>query len=844
MNIQLTLAWRYLKGRGLRTLLTTLAVVLAVMLMFGLNGILPGMMQAFSASMLRTAGKVDITVSSSLGDTFGLDVQRRIARVLGIAVAAPVLERTVTLPPRIGVPAASQVSQVGVIGVDPFTAAKVRDFSVASGRFLTPADADSVVLASDLAGKFGVRLGGQLAVPSAVGSTRLTVIGLLGTPTVPGQEQLFVTLSTAQRMFGETGRISTVEAAIVSGADRAVVQDAVTHAVGSNFTIGGVSTLGQLAASLQIGQAAMNMFGLFALATGGFIILNTFRTVVAERRHDVGMLRALGATRGTIVGMFLSEAVIQGVIGTGLGLLAGWGMAAAGLAAMAPIYETYLHLQAGGPVFETSTWVISIVLGVGVTVLGALIPAMSAGRVTPLEALRPQASGIVYKRTAGRRAWIGAALIAGALLGLATRQSGLVGLGSVLFLVGIALVAPRLVAPLSDIFSNLIEIAFAREGAVARSNIQRNPGRSAITVSAVMLGLAAVVAMAGVITSIFGGFLTYLDKSLGSDYILIPRSIILSTGNVGAGPKLANEVRHVPGIGSVATLRLGTGKIAGRTVQAIGIDPVVYPRVATFDWAGGSNDSATGHLADGRTLIANGVYAAQNAVKIGDRVVFDTPTGPKTYRVIGVGSDYLNAKLSTVYISQDNLAKDFNQTNDLLVLADLLPGADRAAVERRLQTIVQEFTAFTLYSSKSWRAEQQAIFDQTIGVFYVLIAALALPSLLALLNTLAMSVLARTREIGMLRAVGSTRRQIRRMVMAESLLLTAIGTSFGILSGVWLGYALVTAMSSAGFPLPYYFPWAGILVTIAVGMGFGVLAALIPARSAAKLNIVDALHFE
>jgi putative ABC transport system permease protein len=645
-------------------------------------------------------------------------------------------------------------------------------------------------------------------------------------------------------MFGQLDAISTVEASIAQGADRASVQDAVKRAVGSSYVIGGVSTLGTLVASLQVSQAAFNMFGLFALATGGFIILNTFRTVVAERRHDVGMLRALGASRGSVVGMFLIEAVIQGVLGTGLGLLAGWAMAAASLAALAPLYERVIHLSVGQPVFEMSTWVISITLGVGVTVLGALIPALSAGRLTPLEALRPQVSDFVYRRGVGRRAWVGIGFIAVALLSLATRQDGLVGLGSIAFLIGIALLAPAIVSPLAGAFSNLIEIAYAREGAVARSNIQRNPGRSAITVSAVMLGLAAVVAMAGVVVSIFAGFLGYLDKSLGSDYILIPRSIVLSQSNVGAGPKLANEVRHTPGIGSVATLRLATGKIAGNTVQAIGIVPTDYARVASFEWAAGSSESAVAELDLGRTLIANGIYAAQNGVAAGDRVIFETPAGPKTYRVAGIGSDYLNAKLSTVYVSQDNLAKDFNTTTDLLVLANVLPGADRAVVQKDLDAIASEFPAFRVYSSTAWRQEQQAIFDQTIVAFYVLMGALALPSLLALLNTLAMSVLSRTREIGMLRAVGSTRRQVRRMVMAESLLLTSIGISFGIIAGVWLGYALVGAMNSAGWPMPFFFPWAGILATIVVGLLFGVLAALIPAHSAAKLNVVDALHYE
>ena len=244
MNIQLTLAWRYLKGRGLRTLLTTLAVVLAVMLMFGLNGVLPSVMGAFNRSLLRTAGKVDINVTNTLGDTFNSDIARRVARVPGIEVASPVLERTVTLPPRIGIPDAQQVALVTVVGVDPLTTTKVRDLSTSSGRFLAPSDSDSVVLASDLARQLGVRLGGELSVPSSVGSTRLRVVGLLGTPTVPGQEQIFVTLATAQRMLGEVDKISSVEAALTPGADRTAVQDALTRAVGSNYVVGGVSTLG------------------------------------------------------------------------------------------------------------------------------------------------------------------------------------------------------------------------------------------------------------------------------------------------------------------------------------------------------------------------------------------------------------------------------------------------------------------------------------------------------------------------------------------------------------------------------------------------------------------------
>ena len=311
-----------------------------------------------------------------------------------------------------------------------------------------------------------------------------------------------------------------------------------------------------------------------------------------------------------------------------------------------------------------------------------------------------------------------------------------------------------------------------------------------------------------------------------------------------AGPRLVEQERHAPGMGAVSTLRLGRGKIAGGDVQVIGIDPKLYPQVASFEWATGSSDNALQRIAGGRWLIANGIYAAQHGVSLGQRLVIDTPNGPRAYFVAAVGNDYLNAKLQTVYVSQDNLERDFNITTDLLIMGNRLPGADPNLLKAKLDTIVARYPAFKLYESAQWRNEQNATFDQTMVIFYALIAALALPSLLALVNTLAISVLSRAREIGMLRAVGSTRSQVRRMVMAESLLLSAIGTALGIISGVWLGYALVLATNSSGFFVPYYFPWGGIVATVVVGLGFGVLAALIPARSAAKLNIVDALRFE
>ena len=798
MTVSTRLAWRYLKGRGLRSALTTLAVMFGVMLIFGLNGILPTLLETFTRSMMSTAGRIDLTVTSAYRQPFGRDVLDRVARTDGVAVATPEVQQSAPLKPRDGVPDSQQVSLINVIGVEPATASQVRDFPLASGRALTTGDAAVGVLSTDLAGRLELRLGDELTLPSAVGTTKVTVVGLLATATVPGQELIYVPLGTAQALFGLGDRITAVEASLEPDADRTAVEDAVRRALGDDYTVGGLSSNASLLASLQVSQYAFNLFGVFALATAGFIIANSFRTVIAERRRDIGMLRAIGTPRRTITTMFLVESLLQGVIGTGLGLIAGWAMANGLFALLGPTMKAILHVDLGAATFAPGTWALAIGMGLGIASAGLLV----------------------------------------------TRTPTLVGLGAVVFLIAIALVAPVIVNPLARVFGHVVELFFAREGAIARSNLQRNPARSATTVTAVMLGLASIVAMLSVVQSIFAGFIGYIDKSLGADYIVMPTSIVLQQGNVAAGPRLAEKLRRTEGIGPVTSLRVANGKLDGQDVQVIGIDPDTFGLVASFEWNGTSSDAAVAQLGTGRWIIANGIFAAQAGLSEGQAVTLDTPNGRRTYHVAGIGNDYLNAKLSTIYVSQDLLARDFNVTSDLLLMANRAPGADAAATTARLQRLLADYPAFRLYEAREWRDEQLRTFDQTMVIFYALIAALALPSLLALINTLAISVLARTREIGMLRAVGATRRQIRRMVMAESLLLTFIGTAFGVVAGLWLGYALVVAMGAVGWQMPWTFPWAGVVLTLVVGVVFGVLASVVPARSASRLNVVDALHHE
>jgi putative ABC transport system permease protein len=833
----LTLAARYLQGRKLRTFLTTLAIVFGVTIMFGLNGVLPTFAQAIRQNMLAAAGQVDLAVTGKTAGPFDATLVEEVRQVEGIAFASGSLRHNTILP------AGSAIPALTVAGVETETAADVHAFNLASGRFLEAGDGNAILVSENVVEQMDLALGDSLTLPSATGAADFEIVGILSAPALPGVEEVYVPLAAAQSLFNQTGQINTIEAVFVPGRDQATIESAVEERLGSNFRLGQREAGQELLANLRVGETLLNTFAFLSLVMGGFIIFNTFRTVVAERRRDIALLRAVGASRRTILGLVITESLLQGIVGTLSGLLLGYGLMLLMVYAFRSIAEDLLRFQIGDPVITPAVLIVSVGLGVGVTLFAGLSPALAATRVPPLEAMRP-ATAEVEERKIGRATIVGSVLLVLSAIALFSGNFGLAALGSLLFLVGLVMVAPALIKPIARLFSSLLTLAFAREGQIAEGNLARQPGRAAITASAVMIGLAILIALTGMMTSVTKSFSLYLDKSLGADFLFMPQSIVLGSGNVGAGPELADTIRQTPGVGEVASLRIATSNADSVPLQVVGIDPETYPQVAGLEFTEGDETTAYQAMTAGRAIIANGLFVAQTGVKVGDSVTLQTAEGEQVYQVVGIGMDYLNAKIVSVYISQADLAQDFHQTNDILLMADTAEGADRAAVQSALEGVAEQYPAFSLFDSAVWRQEQITLLEGfTIG-FYFILTALALPSLIALVNTLAIGVVERTREIGMLRAVGSTKRQIRRMILAESLLLSATGIAFGILGGLFLGYVMVQGMTFAGYETPYDFPLAGLLAATAIGLLFGVIASILPARRAAGLEIVTALRYE
>lgn len=855
MSFQLSLAARYLWGRKLRSFLTTLAIVIGVMTIFGMGTVLPSMMKSFQQGILALSGQVDVTITHKTGEAFSAGVLDKVKNVEGVRVVAGSISRPMNLPPNFFGRGVS-VAALTLVGVDPAAGPLLRDYTTTEGRFLKQGDGNVAVIRTNLADQLGLKLGDTLRIPTTEGVVKLQIVGLLPGRPLTGGDEVLITLAQAQKLLDMTGRVNIVEANLntTDVKQRQAITDQIQAQLGKTYNLNALTSGSEIFASLGTAQAVFNGLGLLTLFMGAFIIFNTFRTIVAERRHDIGMLRAIGASRGAIIGLIMSEGLVQGIAGTAIGLVLGYALGAIIMRGAATMAQQFLSLKLGLPVVQPGLVIASVVLGVGVTLLAGLIPALTASRVAPLEVLRPMV-GDKAQRIGRGLTIAGAIMIVAALVGLISGNFAAVALGGLLLLLGLVFVGPALVKPIARVLSGLVALAIAREGTgeLARGNITRQTTRSAITASATMIGLAIVVGAGGLMWSLNGSLMGVFQKTMGSDYMLVPPSVSIWEGDVGATTILADKIRSVPGVGTVTTWRYaqseiptssarGTGAVE---ISMLGIDPPTFREISGMDFTEGNPDQAYAALTAGRAIIVNGILAVQAGLKAGDTVTLATPQGQTDYRVAAVGGDVLNMKINTAYISQANMRQDFNKAEDIFVQVNMAQGADPAAVEARLKTIVEDYPQFRFVATREYLAEFGKQFDAMFAGVYVLLGLLSIPSLIAILNTLAIGVIERTREIGMLRAIGAARRQVRRMVVAEALLLAAIGTAFGLLSGLYLSYLMVAGMSASGvFRMAYSFPLASILAASAAGLIFGVLAALFPARQAAQMEIIKALRYE
>lgn len=534
MSEAFTLAWRYLSGRKLRSLLTTLAIVFGVMVVYGFNLVMPAMEEGFKANLMAASGNVDLSVTNVVGDVFSQDVIQRLDGLDGVRVVSPVLDRTINLPEDFvdhDPATADKITALNLVGYDPQSASQVHAFVITAGRQFAAGDQNGLLISQTFAEEAKLQPGASITLPGFDGLYQLEVMGIYSDQLSLGNEEAYLPLSTMQVLLGESGKINLIEINFnqVTDQEREALSQQVQARLGDGFKLGALDSGSEMMTNLQVGNLIFNMLGVLALLMGGFIIFNTFRTLVAERRRDIGMLRAVSAQRRLIVWVILFEGLIQGLIGSVIGILLGQLLGGFVVNLTGQVFNRFMNMQIRVPGFSWMNALIGLALGLGITLMAGLIPARRASHITPIEALRPQVGQIQTRKLLTVWFWLGLVALAGAIITLLTQKAELVGLGSLLFIIALVLLAPAIVYPLALALSRLYTLLFPRSQAaeMAAGNLARQPSRTAVTASASMIAFAILIAAASVVESATIGFEVVMRRSLGSDYILLPASVAL-----------------------------------------------------------------------------------------------------------------------------------------------------------------------------------------------------------------------------------------------------------------------------------------------------------------------------
>jgi putative ABC transport system permease protein len=847
------LSFRNLRARVQRTLLTAVGIVLGVGIVFGVLTLSNTMSGTFKELFTRAYGSADLTVTAA-GGSGGFD-QKAVEEVRGyegVESAAPRYSLSSSLILDKGQKnSLPEVRSMRLFGVEPQSAKLATGFELTDGHF--PRSGTELTLDGGSAKRSGLGIGDRVTVGTPEGPKELRLVGLLRIPggSFGGLAFGMAPLPFAQKAFDKQGQISGIAVEAAEGVSVSDLGERLDRRLGEGLQAERSETRTQeISGQLQGFKIALLFFAGTSLFVGAFLVFNALSMTILERTRELGMLRALGSTRAMIARSVIVEAMLLGVIGSLLGVLFGYAMARG----LVYLFGRAFLFEITSVVLSPFALVSAIVVGIAVTVVAALYPAMKAGRVSPVEAMRARSAGATAETGHSRVVSLLAPVFGLALAGagipwiyylaknLSASLGGLVyasGIAAIIAaFLGISLVIPILVRPLAALFSPVLRLLFGVEGRMAAANATRNRGRTALTASALMVGISLVVAFSALGGSLLGSIRDYLDGSLGSDYVVQPTQ---QNSDAGFTAELPEKIGRVQGVEKTTSI-VSTFRQNGKKVDAVfGVDQN-YPGIFRVNYAAGGPD-AFSRLKNGDALVGKQL-AQDRKLELGSRIELLGPKGVKKYRVEGILKNDIVGGGMGIYLSQEILASDFNETQSEFLAIKARPGSDREVLAHRIEAVLEDYPQFTLYSNAEWKAQIESDFNRQYVFFYAIMGVSVAVSAFGVVNTLSMSVFERTREIGILRAVGTTRLQIGRLIIDEGIVISLIGCLIGVALGSLLGYLFVQGSGAGGFEIDFYYPKLPALAALLSGLFIGIFAGLLPARSAARKGIVEAVQYE
>lgn len=845
----LLITLRSLLSRKFRLLLTSVAVVLGVAFVSGAFVLTDSLSGRFDKLFESVNSNIDVQVrgaklSADLSSDLGEDRKTLPPSLLDDVAALPQVES-------VSGGATGQAVVVGRNGkaVGGFGPPAIGDSWDPSNTFnplqvvagAAPTADDQVLMTVFTADQADVRVGDTVRIVTRTGTTEYTVSGLAryfgDRDSLAGETYVAFTLPEAQRAFGVPGALTYIDVHAAAGVSDEQLKQQVQRVIGDGAEAMTNQELNdEQQSDIQQGLGFFNtfllVFAAVALFVGAFIIANTFSILIAQRTKELALLRAMGASRGQITRSVLVEALIIGLISSVLGLLAGVALSY-GLQGLFDLLGA--PFPGGATVIAARTVIVSVIVGVGVTAAAALFPARRAAKIPPVAAMRDAAAPDRPLRT---QAAIGGGLgIVGAVLmtlGLTGAPLLVLGLGVFLVFLGVALLSPVLSRPAVAI----IGAPFRRgmPGRLGKDNAARNPRRTAATAAALMIGLALVGAI-GVLGSSAKASITDLVKGTNEDFI------VQSTVQFGSASGVPDDViaalRAADGVAAVSAVAFDQARLGGPDGPQTGVNAADDRAINSVLALQGVAGDVSSVPVDG--LLAGRSYADKHNLSVGDRVTLVYQNGNTAQlRITGIYRDnQLAGDLTANAAQRASFANDKYQ----VAFIDKEPGASAAAVRSAIDAALQPYPTIDVQDQSEFIDQQNAQIDQIMVVFQGLLVLAIVIAAIGIVNTLALSVLERTRELGMLRAIGMTRRQLKRMVRVEAVVIAVFGAVLGIVVGVGFGIALQSALGDQGVTR-LALPWVQLIVYVVLAALIGVVAAIIPARRAARMNVLDAIKAE
>jgi len=710
-----------------------------------------------------------------------------------------------------------------------------------------PQAANQVVIDRKSATDGHLRVGDMTTVLALGPPQRFRVVGIVkfGTADSPGGASVALfTAPVAQRMVAAPGKVTSVLFVAQPGVSQQQLASNLRKALPHGLeALTGATVTKEMQTAFQQAMSFFNtfmmIFAVIALLVGAFMIFNTFSITVAQRTRENGLLRALGASKRQILGSVVAEAVAVGIIASAIGLAAGIAIAA-GLEALLSGLG-FLGMTVSGIVFSIRTVIVAGLAGLAVTVVAALSPARKAGKVPPVAAMHEVPAGSTGYGSK-QRIIVGTGIL---VLGVAALFTGLfghlasaitvVGLGVLLVFFGVSVLGRTVSLPLSRVIGAPLPRIRAIAGKLARENAMRNPKRTASSASALMIGVGLVSFITILASSTTASINSTIDRSFAGDIVIDSGAGL--TG--GIDPALAQRLNSLPQVSAATGVGTGIAKVFGKVEMMSAVDPWTGSKIFHVSPVAGS----IGALGLGDIAVYKDV-ATSHHLALGSTVpVLFRDGGRRTLRVALIYGDSTAAPAPRYFLGTPAYNAYFAQHYDSAVVVQKAPGVTTAAALKAVRAIATRYSGTAVMDQAAFKAEKAKPYQQLLVLVYALLALAILIALLGIGNTLALSIFERTRELGLMRAVGMTRRQLRATIRWESAIIALQGTVLGLLIGVFFGWALVTAMHDQGITV-LSMPVLSLVIMVVLAGLAGVAAAILPSRRAARLNILRAIASE